>query len=230
VKVKIRKLSKKAQLPKRHNKTDAAFDLFSTDEISISPGQTLPIHTNISMEIPQGYYGKIESRSSLALKGLFTTGGVIDSGYRGEILVILNNLNSKKEFQIKYGDRIAQIVFHRVELVELSSVNQLDELNNRGGGFGRSEIRFLPKKTYPHLRQLAGRTSILEPSLYLIVFRTLSKSSTTVFTETSNKSANSCKVILCSERNLIIFSRRVFIKIIFPVFYIMLSISQTDLI
>ena len=125
-------------MPKRHNKNDAAFDLYSTDEASIPPRTTLQIHTNISMEIPEGYYGKIETRSSLALKGLFATGGVIDSGYRGEILVILNNLNSRNEFQIKQGDRIAQIVFHRVESVELREVDQLDEINDRGGGFGSS--------------------------------------------------------------------------------------------
>lgn len=138
MKVKIKKLSKKAQMPKRHNKNDAAFDLYSTDDISIPPGKTLQIHTNISMEIPEGFYGKIETRSSLAFKGLFITGGVIDSGYRGEILVILNNFSSKTEHQIKYGDRIAQIVFHRVEPVELWEVDQLDEINDRGGGFGSS--------------------------------------------------------------------------------------------
>ena len=89
------------------------------------------------MEIPQGYYGQIESRSSMAVKGIFVTGGVIDSGYRGEIMIITNNF-SPSDYNINEGDRVAQIVFHKVEHFDLLEVKALDEENDRGGGLGSS--------------------------------------------------------------------------------------------
>ena len=74
----------------------------------------------------------------MAAKGIFTTGGVIDSGYRGEIMIITNNF-SPRDYYIKEGDRIAQIVFHKVEHFEILKVETLDEENDRGGGFGSSD-------------------------------------------------------------------------------------------
>ncbi|MFX0183465.1 MAG: dUTP diphosphatase [Candidatus Hodarchaeota archaeon] len=135
--VKIKKLHQEAQLPKKHNTNDAAFDLYSIEEAVFAPKQTKIIHTGISMEIPIQYYGKIETRSSMASNGMFVTGGVIDSGYRGEIMVILNNF-SPQEYKIKQGDRVAQIVFHQVEPLKVVDVEMLDEKNDRGGGLGSS--------------------------------------------------------------------------------------------
>ncbi|MFX0087546.1 MAG: dUTP diphosphatase, partial [Candidatus Hodarchaeota archaeon] len=100
-------------------------------------GSTIIIHTGISMEIPKGYYGQIQSRSSIASKGIFVTGGVIDSGYRGEIMIISNNFSSR-DYRIKKGERVAQIVFHKVTHFDIVEVKILDEENDRGGGFGSS--------------------------------------------------------------------------------------------
>lgn len=138
MRLKIKKLSKKAKLPIKHNPNDAAFDLHSLDNLILPPSQTKIIHTGICMEIPQGYYGQIESRSSFAAKGIFTTGGVIDSGYRGEIMIITNNFSSS-DYKIKEGERIAQIVFHKVEHFDIFEEESLDEENDRGGGFGSSD-------------------------------------------------------------------------------------------
>lgn len=138
MRLKIKKLSEKAKLPIKHNPNDAAFDLHSIENLNLPPSQTKIIHTGVCMEIPQGYYGQIESRSSMAVKGIFTTGGVIDSGYRGEIMIITNNF-SPRDYHIKEGDRIAQIVFHKVEHFEILKVETLDEENDRGGGFGSSD-------------------------------------------------------------------------------------------
>lgn len=135
--VRIKKLHQDAQLPKKHNTYDAAFDLYSIEEAVFAPRQTKIVHTGLSMEIPLGYFGKIETRSSMASNGMFITGGVIDSGYRGEIMVILNNFSSQ-EYKIKQGDRIAQIIFHHVEPLEIIEVEMLDEKNDRGGGLGSS--------------------------------------------------------------------------------------------
>lgn len=135
--LKIKKLNDRAKLPKKHNKNDAAYDLFSIEDIKLAAGQTSIINTGICMEIPVGYYGQIQSRSSIALKGVFVTGGVIDSGYRGEIMIITNNISSET-YSVREGDRVAQIIFHRIENFDLTEVTTLDEINDRGGGFGSS--------------------------------------------------------------------------------------------
>ena len=135
--IKIKKLKNNARMPKKYDENDAAYDLYSSDETNLLSEQTKLIHTGICMEIKRGYYAKIESRSSLASKGIFATGGVIDSGYRDEIMVILNNI-SPDSFKIKVGDRIAQIIFHRVEPFDLIEVGRLDKKNDRGGGLGSS--------------------------------------------------------------------------------------------
>ncbi|MFX0172476.1 MAG: dUTP diphosphatase [Candidatus Hodarchaeota archaeon] len=137
MKLKIKKIHQDAQLPKKHDENDAAFDLYSIEEVKLSPKQTRIVHTGISMEIPAGNFGKIETRSSMAFNGIFVTGGVIDSGYRGEIMVILNNFSSQ-EYKINKGDRIAQIIVHHVEPVKVTEVEMLDEINDRGGGLGSS--------------------------------------------------------------------------------------------
>ena len=137
--LKIKKLNDRAKLPKKHNKNDAAYDLFSMEDIILATGQTSTIHTGICMEIPAGYYGQILSRSSIALKGVFVTGGVIDSGYRGEIMVITNNISSDA-YKVKKGDKVAQIAFHLVENFDLIEVDSLDENSDRGGGFGSSGL------------------------------------------------------------------------------------------
>jgi dUTP pyrophosphatase len=137
MKLKIKKIHQDAQLPKKHDENDAAFDLYSIEEVILTPKQTRIVHTGISMEIPTGYFGKVETRSSMAFNGIFVTGGVIDSGYRGEIMIILNNF-SPQDYAINKGDRIAQIVVHRVEPVKVIEVEVLDEKNDRGGGLGSS--------------------------------------------------------------------------------------------
>ncbi|MHA1214151.1 MAG: dUTP diphosphatase [Candidatus Hodarchaeales archaeon] len=137
MKIKIKKLNREARIPTKHNENDAGFDLYSIDNTVLEPNKTKIIHTGISMEIEQGFYGLIKSRSSLALKGIFTTGGVIDAGYRGEIMVILNNFSST-EYVIANGDRVAQIIFQKVYRCSMIENEELDSTNDRGGGFGSS--------------------------------------------------------------------------------------------
>jgi len=135
--VKVKKLSNTAKIPKKHNINDAAFDLFSNEDTIVRKGETKLISTGISLEIPPGYFGKIESRSSLAKQGIFCTAGVIDSGYRGEVMIVTNNFGSTN-FELIKGNRIAQMVFYKVEQVGLSEVEELDSQSDRGGGVGSS--------------------------------------------------------------------------------------------
>ena len=92
--IKIQKLHPRAKTPTRQKKWDAGYDLYSCDTLSISPMERKIVPVGIALEIPMGYYGRIAPRSGLAAKkGVDVLGGVIDSGYRDEIKVILINLN-----------------------------------------------------------------------------------------------------------------------------------------
>jgi dUTP pyrophosphatase len=135
--LKVKKITKKARLPKKHNNNDAAFDLYAIEDMNIPAGGTDIVHTGISIEIEEGYFGKIESRSSLAKKGVFCTAGVIDSGYRGEVMIVVNNIGSS-DHQISIGNRIAQMIIYKLQEVEIIETKELDSQLDRGGGFGSS--------------------------------------------------------------------------------------------
>ena len=120
---------------------DAGYDLFSAETITILPRSCEGINCKFSTAIPRGYFGKIESRSSLAKHDLITAeGGVMDSGYRGEWFVILFN-HGEKPFTVKPGDKIAQVVFMKKAFVEFVKVDNLDKLlhtERNMQGFGSS--------------------------------------------------------------------------------------------
>lgn len=105
--VKIKRLHADAKLPFYATSGAAGCDLYSVEQMVIAPGQTVKVPTGIALEIPDGYFFKIEGRSGLSSKGLIRSGGIIDSDYRGEILVILHNITAEN-FTIEKGDRIAQ--------------------------------------------------------------------------------------------------------------------------
>ena len=137
MKLKVKKISTNALIPTKHNPNDAAFDLYAVEDMHIPMDTTSIIHTGICIEIPVGYFAKIESRSSLAKRGVFCTAGVIDSGYRDEIMVVMNN-KGHEDYSIKQGDRVAQMIISKVENFEILEVETLDDKLNRGGGFGSS--------------------------------------------------------------------------------------------
>ncbi len=136
--LKIKKLDPTATIPIRVNDRDAGFDLYALEDCDIGPHNQKLVKTGISMAIPRGYVGLIWPRSGLAHKyGLDVFAGVIDSGYRGDIGVIL--YNSKLEhYKIKKGERIAQILFQKIEYFDLIEVDDLDDSQRGAGGFGSS--------------------------------------------------------------------------------------------
>jgi len=112
--IKINKLHELAIIPKRNNDTDAGADLYSVDQITIAPQSRAIVSTGISLEIPEGFYGRIAPRSGLAAKyGIDVLAGVCDSGYRGEIKVVLINTDKEKSFEVTYGDKIAQLIIEQ---------------------------------------------------------------------------------------------------------------------
>ena len=140
-KLRIQKLSEHAILPRyAHGPAeDAGMDLHAVEDVSIAPGETKLVPTGLAIELPPGYEAQIRPRSGLALKHSITlpnSPATIDPGYRGELRVILLNLG-RNPFEIRRGDRIAQMVISRYEAVEWEEGDLA--ISSRGiGGFGSS--------------------------------------------------------------------------------------------
>lgn len=143
--MRIKLLNPNAKLPTRGSAEAAGYDLYSVDTISIGPGETKLVHTGFAIEIPQNFWAGIYARSGLATKkGLRPANcvGVIDSDYRGEIMVALHN-DSSSIHHIEAGDRIAQLVFHPIVAIWpyesgdiWQVVDELSDTNRSSGGFG----------------------------------------------------------------------------------------------
>ncbi len=139
--IKIKKIDKDAILPMYADKMDAGMDFFSNVEAVLNPGERKLIPTGVSMEIPEGYVGLIWDKSGIATKyGIKTMAGVIDSGYRGEILILLHNLSSE-EFRIQKGSKIAQMLIQPVKQEEIIEAEELDETERGSKGFGSTGMK-----------------------------------------------------------------------------------------
>jgi dUTP pyrophosphatase len=139
--VKIKKTHPLAQLPSYATNGAACFDLHAmlSNEINISPFQTATIETGLSFEIPEGHVMLIYSRSGHGFKNdvrLSNCTGVIDSDYRGSVLVKLVNESSAFDFTVKNGDRIAQAMVIPVQQVSFEEVSELSSTERGNGGFG----------------------------------------------------------------------------------------------
>ncbi|GAA5955088.1 hypothetical protein JCM3765_003191 [Sporobolomyces pararoseus] len=132
----VQRHSDKARIPTRGSALAAGYDLYSSEEKTVpARGQAL-IGTDISIAIPEGTYGRVAPRSGLGVKHSITTGaGVIDADYRGKVGVLLFNLGDK-DFEIKEGDRIAQLIIEKIVTPEPQEVSSLDETVRGAGGFG----------------------------------------------------------------------------------------------
>jgi len=136
--LKIKKLTSNAIIPTYGTEFSAGADLYSTENLIIKPGEMVLVKTGLSMEIPNGYVGLIYARSGLATKrGLAPANkvGVIDSDYRGEIMVALYN-HSKQEQTVQEGERVAQIVITPYLKVDYQEVEELESTIRGKGGFG----------------------------------------------------------------------------------------------
>ena len=143
MRVPFQRLCAEAKVPARAHAGDAGHDLRSVEEVSLPPGGRALIRTGISVAIPDGYAGLVLPRSGLAMRhgvAPVNTPGLIDSGYRGEIMVPLINHDPEKTFRVERGTRIAQLVLTRAEDVTFAEVEVLEVgTDGRGeGGFGSS--------------------------------------------------------------------------------------------
>jgi dUTP pyrophosphatase len=141
----IKLLDEALPLPRYQRQGDAGFDLHSRIDFVLQPGERATIPTGLALAIPNGYAGLVLPRSGLAARqgiALVNSPGLIDSGYRGEIAVVLINTDQRQPFQARRGDRIAQLVIQKVEEVRLIAVAELDETERGGGGFGSTGKEF----------------------------------------------------------------------------------------
>jgi dUTP pyrophosphatase len=141
VSLRVVRLDERAVIPRRAYPGDAGLDLHALEEALLGPGERASIRTGIAVEIPAGQAGLVLPRSGLAVRhgiSLVNAPGLIDSGYRGELQVLLLNTDRRTPFTIAPGDRIAQLVLVRIETPDPIEVDGL-ALSQRGqGGFGSS--------------------------------------------------------------------------------------------
>lgn len=138
--LKVKLNSPDSILPIRASENAAGYDLFSAETAIVNARSRQMINTYISVAILPGYYGRIAPRSGLALKqGIDVGGGVIDADYRGNVGVILFN-HSGNDFEIKKGDRIAQLIIERIDNPDIVQVDDLDDTQRGDGGFGSTGI------------------------------------------------------------------------------------------
>jgi dUTP pyrophosphatase len=141
IEVAIRRLREDAVVPHRAYDGDAGFDLAACEEVTLEAGERAVVPTGIAVEIPEGYAGFVQPRSGLAARNGITivnTPGLVDSGYRGEIRVVLLNTDASEPFTVEPGMRIAQLVVVPVPAVRLVEVNELATSERGTRGFGSS--------------------------------------------------------------------------------------------
>jgi dUTP pyrophosphatase len=141
VEVGVRRLHEDAVLPSRAYEGDAGLDLAACEGLTLEPGERASVGTGIAVEIPEGYAGFVQPRSGLATRhgiGVVNSPGLIDSGYRGEIRVVLLNTDAREPFTVEPGMRIAQLVVAPVASVRLVEVEELAMSERGARGFGSS--------------------------------------------------------------------------------------------
>jgi dUTP pyrophosphatase len=138
----IKRLRRDAVVPGRAYSGDAGLDLASCERVELAPGQRAVVPTGLAFAIPEGHAGFVQPRSGLAAKhgiSIVNTPGLVDSGYRGELLVILVNTDEHETFVVEPGMRIAQLVIIELPEVELVEVDELPDSERGVRGHGSSK-------------------------------------------------------------------------------------------
>jgi dUTP pyrophosphatase len=138
----IQRLRPDAVVPGRAYSGDAGLDLSSCERLELAPGERALVPTGLAVAIPEGYAGLVQPRSGLAAKhgiSIVNTPGLVDSGYRGELLVNLVNTDKREAFVVEPGMRIAQLVIIPIPELELVEVDELPESERGVRGFGSSQ-------------------------------------------------------------------------------------------
>jgi dUTP pyrophosphatase len=141
IEIAVRRLREDAVLPRQAYEGDAGFDLAACEEVTLGPGERAIVPTGIAVEIPEGHAGFVQPRSGLAARhgiAIVNSPGLVDSGYRGEVRVVLLNTDASEPFTVEPGMRIAQLVVAPVASVRLVEVDELATSERGTRGFGSS--------------------------------------------------------------------------------------------
>ncbi len=141
IELQIQRLRPEASLPGRAYAGDAGLDLAAVERVVLCPGERAVVPTGIAVAIPEGFAGFVQARSGLAMRhgiAVVNSPGLVDSGYRGELRVILLNTDRDETFVVEAGDRIAQLVVLPVPELDLVEVEELPESERSVRGFGSS--------------------------------------------------------------------------------------------
>jgi len=139
-KLTVKKLVENAHIPQVAHPGDLGADLFSCEETKIPAGGQRMVRTGISLQFPDGWGGVVKDRSSMASARIYTSGGVIDAGYRGELIIIMRN-DSEDDFHINVGDKIAQIIPVQAPHWVITESEELSESSRAQSGFGSTGKR-----------------------------------------------------------------------------------------
>lgn len=143
VRVDVVRLDPDLPLPSYAHPGDAGLDLLAAEDVTLAPGERHPVRTGIALAIPEGYAGFVHARSGRALReglALPNAPGLIDSGYRGELKVLLVNLDRDRDIRIARGEKIAQLVVQAVADARLFCVETLPDSPRGHGGFGSTGV------------------------------------------------------------------------------------------
>ena len=143
MRVRFQRLVSQAREPERAHEHDAGYDLRAAEGARLDPGERASVGTGVAVAIPEGHAGLVLPRSGLAARhgiALTNAPGLIDSGYRGEIRVLLLNTDRREPFEVAVGDRIAQLVVVRAEPLEFEEVSALDDTARAEAGFGSTGV------------------------------------------------------------------------------------------
>lgn len=136
MKIEIRRLSTSATLPSYAHASDAGMDIYCSREVELAPGEQTMIPTGIALQVPDGYVALVWDKSGIAAKrSIKTMGGVIDAGYRGEVMIIAKNVGSEAQI-FSVGDKVAQILIQKVEQPRIVEVAELGDSDRGEKGFG----------------------------------------------------------------------------------------------
>jgi len=139
--VPLRRLDPDLPVPSYAHDGDAGADLHAATDVTLAPGERSLVPTGVALALPDGYVGLVHPRSGLAARHgvtIVNAPGTVDSGYRGEVLVNLVNLDPREPFSVRRGDRIAQLVVQQVARAELIEVDSLEDTSRGDTGHGSS--------------------------------------------------------------------------------------------
>ncbi|CAM3863251.1 dUTP diphosphatase [Corynebacterium frankenforstense] len=141
--VRVRRIDPDMPLPKRAHPDDAGADLCSAEDVDLAPGERRLVRTGIAIALPAGTVGLVHPRSGLATRQGLTvinTPGTIDAGYRGELKISLINLDPHETVHVTRGERIAQLLVQKVELVDFAEADDLGDTERGTGGHGSTGL------------------------------------------------------------------------------------------